>query len=107
LASLGVLRMTGAAGTMTLAVMTRASLGHTGQALTASPATQTIHAAIIVAALTRVAALVWPAHNDALLHIAACGWVVAFLGFAIAFRPLLAGSHRRALATLGVPAPAR
>lgn len=32
--------MTGAAGIMTLAVMTRASLGHTGQALTASLATQ-------------------------------------------------------------------
>jgi uncharacterized protein involved in response to NO len=40
--------MAGAAGTMTLAVMTRASLGHTGQALTASPATQAIYAAIIV-----------------------------------------------------------
>src|SRR5204862_1670181 len=36
--------MTGAAGIMTLAVMTRASLGHTGQALTASPATQAIYA---------------------------------------------------------------
>ncbi|WP_369721480.1 NnrS family protein [Bradyrhizobium sp. LLZ17] len=99
--------MTGAAGTMTLAVMTRASLGHTGQALTASPATQAIYAAIIIAALTRVAAAVLPAHGDALLHIAACGWVVAFLGFAIAFGPLLAGSERRTLATMGVPAPAR
>ncbi len=99
--------MTGAAGTMTLAVMTRASLGHTGQALTASPATQAIYAAIIVAALTRVAAVVLPAHGDALLHIAACGWVVAFLGFAIAFGPLLAGNDRRALATMGLPAPAR
>ena len=99
--------MAGAAGTMTLAVMTRASLGHTGQALTASPATQGIYLAIIVAALARVAAVVLPEHSDALLHIAACGWVVAFLGFAVAFGPLLAGSRRRALATMGVPAPAR
>jgi uncharacterized protein involved in response to NO len=99
--------MAGAAGTMTLAVMTRASLGHTGQALTASPATQGIFAAIIIAALARVAAVVLPAHSDALLHIAACGWVVAFLGFAIAFGPLLAGSRRRALAIMGVPVPAR
>ncbi|MGY4356520.1 uncharacterized protein involved in response to NO [Bradyrhizobium sp. i1.7.7] len=99
--------MAGAAGTMTLAVMTRASLGHTGQALTASPATQGIYAAIIVAALARVAAVVLPAHGDVLLHIAACGWIVAFLGFAIAFGPLLAGSPRRALAIMGVPAPAR
>ncbi|MBR1091132.1 NnrS family protein [Bradyrhizobium manausense] len=99
--------MTGAAGTMTLAVMTRASLGHTGQALTASPATQAIYAAIIVAALARVGAVLLPAHGDLLLHFAACGWIVAFLGFAVAFGPLLAGHPKRALAIVGVPAPAR
>ena len=99
--------MTGAAGTMTLAVMTRASLGHTGQALTASPAIQGIYAAVIIAALARVAAVMFPAHSYVLLHIAACGWLVAFLGFAVAFGPLLAGSRRRALAIMGVPAPAR
>ncbi|MGY4627535.1 NnrS family protein [Bradyrhizobium sp. USDA 4486] len=99
--------MAGAAGTMTLAVMTRASLGHTGQALTASPATHGIYLAIIIAALARVAAVVLPAHGDVLLHIAACGWIVAFLGFAVAFGPLLAGSPRRALAIMGLPAPAR
>lgn len=98
--------MAGAAGTMTLAVMTRASLGHTRQALTASPATQAIYVAIVVAALARVTAVVWPAYSDMLLHIAACSWVFAFLGFAIAFGPLLAGSPRRALAIIGVPAPA-
>lgn len=99
--------MTGAAGIMTLAVMTRASLGHTGQALTASLATQAIYVAIIVAALARVAAVLLPAHSNVLLHIAACGWIVAFLGFAAAFGPLLAGSPRRALAIIGVPATAR
>lgn len=99
--------MAGAAGIMTLAVMTRASLGHTGQALTASPATQAIYLAIIVAALARVAAVVCPGQSDVLLHVAALGWVAAFLGFAIAFGPLLAGSHRRALATMGAAAPAR
>ena len=46
----------GAIGTMTLAVMTRASLGHTGQALVASPFTQVIYAAIVVAAASRVLA---------------------------------------------------
>ena len=99
--------MTGAAGIMTLAVMTRASLGHTGQVLTASPATLGIYIAIIVAALARVGAVVLPAHGDLLLHIAACGWIVAFLGFAAAFGPLLAGNPRRALAIMGVPASAR
>jgi len=99
--------MTGAAGIMTLAVMTRASLGHTGQALTASPATQVIYVAIIVAALARVAAVVLPAQGDALLHVAACGWIVAFLGFAIAFGPLLTGNPRRSLAIMGAAIPAR
>ncbi|WGD51683.1 NnrS family protein [Bradyrhizobium sp. CB1650] len=98
--------MAGAAGIMTLAVMTRASLGHTGQALTASRATQAIYAAIITAAVARIAAVVWPAYGDVLLHIAACGWIVAFLGFAIAFGPLLLGSRWRALATVRAVAPA-
>ena len=49
---------------MTLAVMSRASLGHTGQQLTASLATQAIYAAIIVAALARICAVLDPAHSD-------------------------------------------
>jgi len=88
--------MVGAAGTMTLAVMSRATLGHTGQPLTASRATQAIYAAIIVAALSRVCAVVDPAHSEPLLHLAAFTWAAAFLGFALRFGPLLAGLDRRA-----------
>jgi uncharacterized protein involved in response to NO len=91
--------MTGAAGIMTLAVMTRATLGHTGQQLTASLATQTIYLAILVAAISRIYAVFDPARDVALLHVAACAWVLAFFGFAIAFGPLLLGIRRRALAT--------
>lgn len=91
--------MAGAAGTMTLAVMTRASLGHTGQALTASAATQAIYVAVVVAALARICAVVEPAYSDLLLHVAAGAWTLAFLGFAVAYGPLLVGSSRRALAT--------
>jgi hypothetical protein len=43
--------MAGGAGIMTLAVMSRATLGHTGQRLTASFTTQLIYAAIIAAAV--------------------------------------------------------
>lgn len=89
--------MAGAAGVMTLAVMTRATLGHTGQALTASLATQAIYVAIILAALARICAVVAPEHDDVLLHAAAFFWAAAFFGFALAFGPLLVGS-RRALA---------
>jgi NnrS protein len=47
---------TGAAGLMTLAVMTRASLGHTGRELTASASTQAIYLCAFAAALVRILA---------------------------------------------------
>jgi uncharacterized protein involved in response to NO len=87
--------MAGAAGTMTLAVMTRATLGHTGQQLTASATTQAIYAAIIVAALPRICAVIDPTHSELLLHLAAFTWAAAFFGFALSFGPLLAGADRR------------
>jgi len=87
--------MAGAAGTMTLAVMSRATLGHTGQQLTASRATQAIYAAIVVAALARICAVIEPAHSEPLLHLAAFAWAAAFFGFAISFGPLLSGAGRR------------
>lgn len=83
--------MAGGAGIMTLAVMTRATLGHTGNALTASAATQAIYAAIIVAAVARICAVIHTAQGEWLLHVAALAWVAAFLGFALAYGPLLLG----------------
>jgi uncharacterized protein involved in response to NO len=87
---------TGAAGTMTLAVMTRASLGHTGSTLTASAATQAIYVAVIIAALARICASLEPAWNEPLLHLAAFAWCAAFFGFAGSFGPLLIGTPRPA-----------
>jgi uncharacterized protein involved in response to NO len=83
--------MAGAAGIMTLAVMSRATLGHSGQRLTASATTQIIYAAIIVAAVARICAALGPAHYGALLHLAALAWTAAFLGFSISFGRLLTG----------------
>jgi uncharacterized protein involved in response to NO len=88
--------MAGAAGIMTLAVMTRATLGHTGQELTASGATQAIYLAVIVAAVARICAVLHPAASEVLLHIAGFAWIAAFFGFALAYGPLLLGSRRRA-----------
>jgi hypothetical protein len=68
----------GAAATMTLAVMTRASLGHTGNPLVASPLTQAIFAAVVIAAFARICASIQPAWSDALLHVTALAWCVAF-----------------------------
>jgi len=70
-------------------VMTRASLGHTGQPLRASPATQAIYALAAIAAVARIAAAL--AGGMALLHVAAFAWIAAFGGFVIVFGPLLAG----------------
>jgi uncharacterized protein involved in response to NO len=79
----------GAIGTMTLAVMTRASLGHTGRPLTATCAIQAIYAAVIVAAVARLEAGFGVA-RDPMLHLSAAAWVIAFAGFAAVFAPVLA-----------------
>src|SRR6476620_1537873 len=84
----------GAAGTMTLAVMTRASLGHTGNALVASPMTQAIYATVVIAALARICASLEPASSYLLLQIAAVCWCIAFLGFSASFGPMLVGKQR-------------
>jgi uncharacterized protein involved in response to NO len=83
----------GAAGTMTLAVMTRASLGHTGSALVASPMTQAIYAAVIIAALARICASLEPSSSEVLLHVAAAFWCIAFFGFSASFGPMLVGKQ--------------
>jgi uncharacterized protein involved in response to NO len=81
----------GAIGTMTLAMMTRATLGHTGHALAASWGTQLVYLAVIFAMLARVAAGLWPGAMVPLLHTAAAAWVAAFAGFAVIYGPMLAG----------------
>lgn len=81
--------MAGAAGTMTLAVMTRASLGHTGRALTAGLGTQAIYAAVLIAAGARVGGALVPTWTLAFLHAAALAWIVAFAGFAMLYAPVL------------------
>jgi uncharacterized protein involved in response to NO len=85
----------GGIGTMTLAVMTRASLGHSGRPLAADRWTSGIYVLVVAAALARVAAgtsLGFPA----LQHLAATLWVLAFATFAIAYWPAL--THPRASA---------
>jgi uncharacterized protein involved in response to NO len=78
---------TGAIGVMTLAVMTRASLGHTGDPLTADFMTKAIYVAILLAALARIAIIADA--GSGLLVLAAVGWSAAFLGFAVAYGPKL------------------
>jgi uncharacterized protein involved in response to NO len=93
--------MAGGAGTMTLAVMTRASLGHTGHALTASAGTQAIYAAVIIAAVARICAVIHTTSGEFLLYVAALAWAAAFLGFALAYGPLLLGRRDPRRGTAG------
>jgi uncharacterized protein involved in response to NO len=72
----------GAVGTMTLAVMVRATRGHTGRPLRAGKAGCFVFAAILIAAVARIAAA-FGLSGDGLIHIAGCAWAAAFLGFAL------------------------
>jgi uncharacterized protein involved in response to NO len=87
--------MAGGVGLMTLAVMTRASLGHTGHDLVTGAATQAIYAAVFGAALLRVGATLLPAWAEELLYLAAACWVAAFGGFAVLYGPLLFRERRK------------
>jgi len=77
---------TGAFGTMILAVMTRASLGHTGRAVTAGPGTTAIFILITLAAILRVVA---PFLNDpglsALLWMGGIAWAAAYGLFSVLY----------------------
>ncbi len=85
-ASAGIHAWTGGAiGSMTIAVMTRATLGHTGRTLKASGGTQMIYAAIVTAALARICASVDTSQMHVLLAVAGAAWVFAFLGFAVLY----------------------
>ena len=80
----------GAVGTMTLAVMTRASLGHGGRPLTAGPATIAIYLLVTLGAALRVLAPELPFDYVVVLGVAAALWSGAFALFVIAYGPMLA-----------------
>jgi uncharacterized protein involved in response to NO len=79
----------GAIGTMTLAVMTRASLGHSGRALTADLWTTLIYVLVTAAALARIAAHMFATHYAAWIDAAGGLWIAAFTLFAVRYAPVL------------------
>ncbi|ROT94674.1 NnrS family protein [Histidinibacterium lentulum] len=81
--------MAGAIGLMTLAVMTRATLGHTGQNLTAGAGTVIIYLALILSVFARVAGGVWPEFSSPLHTVSGLSWIVAFGSFAVIYGGLL------------------
>lgn len=85
----------GAFGVMTLAVMTRASLGHSGRPLTATAPISAIYILANVAAALRTASPFFPDVDKPLLAAAAIAWSGAFALFAIVYAPLLLGSRKQ------------
>jgi uncharacterized protein involved in response to NO len=77
----------GAMGTMILAVMTRASLGHTGAPLTADRGTVIVYLLVLIAAVLRMAAPVFPAIYMPLLDAAAAAWIAGFALFTVLYLP--------------------
>lgn len=79
----------GAMASMILAVMTRATLGHTGRALRANSFAIGCYLTIQLAALARVFATLTPEHYLQLIHAAGALWIMAFALFLINFGPIL------------------
>lgn len=79
----------GAIGMMTLAVMTRASLGHTGQTLQADWGITWVYGLLLVSVAARIAADFLPGIASGLFNIAGLCWMGAFAGFVVRFGPLL------------------
>lgn len=88
--SVGVHALTaGAIGVMTLAIMTRASRGHTGRPLAAGRVEVLIYVLINAAALTRVTGGLLPTLYQPLLMLSAGLWSAAFLAFVVGYGPML------------------
>jgi uncharacterized protein involved in response to NO len=89
----GIHAMTaGGIGTMTVAMMTRASLGHTGQGLVVGPGTVAIYGFITAGAVLRVLAPAFPQEAfTSILGTSAIFWGAGFALFVVVYFPLLAG----------------
>jgi uncharacterized protein involved in response to NO len=83
----------GAMAGMTLAVMTRATRGHTGRDLVAGPVTIAVYGLITLAATIRVAAPFLPVDYTTAIDIAGAAWIGAFAMFLWAYGPMLALSR--------------
>jgi uncharacterized protein involved in response to NO len=83
----------GAIGTMTLAVMSRATLGHAGQPLRAGAGLTLAFLLVTAAVILRIAASLWSGLFTPLILVAALAWVAAFLFYLGVCGPLLVKRH--------------
>lgn len=86
----------GVIGCMMLAVMTRATRGHTGRPLTATPTTQIAYLCIILAALIRPFAEMMPNFFHTFLAGSALLWMLAFGLYVLEYGPMLTKKRKAA-----------
>ncbi len=80
----------GAVGSMTLAIMTRASLGHTGRALQVTPAVTFAYLLVSASAAARVAVPAWvPQFYNEGMVVAGVLWMLAYGIVSIVYWPVL------------------
>lgn len=89
----------GTVTTMMLAVMTRATRGHTGRELTASPVTCASYVAIFLCAFTRPLAGLLPDETGLIYEISALLWIGGFLLFLGEYGPMLVARRKPAART--------
>ncbi len=89
----------GAMGTMILAVMTRATLGHGGRELRADGFTTAAYVLVSVAAAARLVATLAPDHHDPILLAAGICWIAAFGMFVVRYAPILVPGRNASPAT--------
>lgn len=82
----------GAIGTMVLAVMTRAALGHTGRPFVVGKPIKAAYVLVSVAALSRVAGpALMPSGHEAFVIVAGLLWTAAFAFYTVVYWPILTG----------------
>tara|TARA_B100000315_G_scaffold44500_1_gene39396 strand:- start:315 stop:1502 length:1188 start_codon:yes stop_codon:yes gene_type:complete len=85
----------GAFSTMILAVMTRASLGHTNRVLKATTGTTTVFILITFAAILRVYEPFLNESNNLVIWISGIVWTAAFALFSILYFPILTQARKQ------------
>ncbi len=81
---------TGAAGTMIIAIMTRASLGHSGREITTPRPILFSYILLSVCALLRsVGPAILPDYYNEIMLISGLLWIAAYMMFVIVFMPIL------------------
>ncbi len=79
----------GAIGLMTLAIMSRATRGHTGLPLTAPLLTATSYGLLVIGAVLRPAAMLASDHYMTLISLSGLCWIVAFTLYLVEYAPAL------------------